>query len=270
MTFTSFLFAVDLDGTLLPNTGKPSAPGCLERTQHLLHSLKEDGVPVCFVTGRHLSLARQGIATFRLPEPDWWICNVGTEIYRSDGKTDTAWEQQLGPKLDHEMLRRSLAEIPGLLAQELSKQGSHKFSLYYPKPASQRLQTEILRRAGGPAGELQLIVSIEERSRRALLDVIPAKAGKRHAVEYMTDCYGLDKTRVFFAGDSGNDVDVLVSGICGTMVGNAPDDVQARLGRSQMQSAGARLYRAQAHYGDGIIEGLCHYGFWPHPAGRGD
>ncbi|MGZ4969912.1 MAG: HAD-IIB family hydrolase [Methylobacter sp.] len=265
-----FLFAVDLDGTLLPNTGKAPAAGCLERTQRLLQRLREYEIPICFVTGRHLSLARQGIATFRLSPPDWWICNVGTEIYNSDGKPDTEWEQHLGPTLDHEMLRRALTEIPGLLAQELRKQGKHKFSLYYPEPVSQRLQLEILRLADAQADNLQLIVSIEERSGRALLDVIPAGAGKKHAVEYMANCYGLDKTRVFFAGDSGNDLDVLVSGVCGTIVGNAPDEVQARLGVLQMLSAEAQLYLAHANYGDGIIEGLCHYGFWSYPADEWD
>ncbi|MGZ5009281.1 MAG: HAD family hydrolase, partial [Methylobacter sp.] len=83
-------------------------------------------------------------------------------------------------------------------------------------------------------------------------------------------CYGLDKTRVFFAGDSGNDLDVLVSGVCGTIVGNAPDEVQARLGVLQMLSAEAQLYLAHANYGDGIIEGLCHYGFWSYPADEWD
>ncbi|MGZ5077064.1 MAG: HAD-IIB family hydrolase [Methylobacter sp.] len=265
MIFSSFLFAVDLDGTLLPNTGKPPAPGCLERTQSLLHSLNEHSIPVCFVTGRHLSLARQGIETFRLSEPDWWICNVGTEIYHSDGKPDENWVRQLGPKLDHTVLRKSLRDIPGLLTQESSKQGSHKLSFYYPEPVSVKLQTEILRRADGLAGRLQLIVSIEDRNGRAMVDVIPATAGKKHAVEYMSNCYGLDKTQVFFAGDSGNDLDVLVSGVCGTMVGNAADEVRARLGMLQTQFAEAQLYKAQAHYGDGIIEGLYHYGFSSHP-----
>jgi len=56
-----FLFAADLDGTLLPNTGKTPAPGCLERTQNLLNSLRARGVPICFVTGRHLSLAKKAL-----------------------------------------------------------------------------------------------------------------------------------------------------------------------------------------------------------------
>ncbi|WP_333874462.1 HAD-IIB family hydrolase [Methylobacter sp.] len=265
MISTLFLFAVDLDGTLLPNTCKLPASGCLERTQRLLNCLRERGIPICFVTGRHLDSARKGVKTFGLTPPDWWICNVGTEIYNSEGERDIEWEQQLGPKLDHQALRKTLTKIPRLLTQELDKQGRYKFSLYYHKAASKELQAEIRYRVDALADNLKLVVSIEEGSGRALLDIIPIDAGKKHAVEYMAHCYRLAKARVFFAGDSGNDFDVLLSGICGTMVGNAPNDVQSRLRVLQTQFSEAQLYMANAHYGDGIIEGLHHYGFWSHP-----
>ncbi len=258
-----FLFATDLDGTLLPNTGKTPAPGCLERTQNLLNSLKARGVPICFVTGRHLSLAKKGITTFRLPLPDWWICNVGTEIYNATGKPDEDWEKQLGPKLNHDTLRHMFSEIPGLLIQEPNKQGRHKFSLYYPKPLPGRLRAEILNKL---ADNLQLIVSVEERSGRTLLDIIPVNAGEKNAVDYMTQRHGLIKEQVFFSGDSASDSDVLLSGVCGTVVGNTPAAVQSQLKIQQMRSAEAQLYMATSRYGDGVIEGLCHYGFWPSPA----
>ncbi len=255
-----FLFVADLDGTLLPNTGKTPAPGCLERTQNLLNSLRARGVPICFVTGRHLSLAKKGIATFRLPSPNWWICNVGSEIYNAAGKPDEDWEKQLGPKLNHDTLRHTFSEIPGLLTQEPHKQGRHKFSLYYPKPLSGKLWAEILDKV---ADNLQLITSVEERSGRTLLDIIPVNAGEKNAVEYMAQRLGLTKEQVFFSGDSASDLDVLLSGVCGTVVGNTPEDVQSQLKMQQMRSAEAQLYMATTSYGDGVIEGLCHYGFWP-------
>ena len=256
-----FLFAADLDGTLLPNTGKPPAPGCLDRTQAFLDALLENDVPICYVTGRHLSLARKGAGTFRLPLPTWWLCNVGTEIYDAQGEPDSEWERRLGRELDPHALRQALSGIPGLSVQEAQKQGRHKFSLYYPKPASERLKAEILHRASALADGLQLIASVEESCGRALLDIIPAQAGKKHAVEYMAHRLGLPKERVFFAGDSGNDLDVLQSGVCGTLVGNTPDEVRDQAMRAQGPES--RLFVAGALYGDGVIEGLDHYGFWP-------
>lgn len=258
-----FLFASDLDGTLLPNTGKLPDPGCLERTQALLQDLLEADCPVCVVSGRYLALAKQGQAVFRLPQPTWWICNVGTEVYDRTGTVDRDWQCRLGPPLDCEALRRALYKIARLAPQERPKQGPHKFSFYYPEPISRELRTEITHRIRAVRNDLQLIVSVEESSGRALLDVIPANAGKAHALWYVAERYGLDGDRVFFAGDSGNDLDALLSGVCGVLVGNTPEDVRTQAEEERKRREDARLFVANAFYGDGIIEGLRHYGLWP-------
>lgn len=257
-----FLFAADLDGTLLPNTGKPPAPGCLERTRNLLQDLREWGVPVCFVTGRYLALARKGHGLFRLPPPTWWICNVGTEIYDEACKPNPDWESLLGAALDRSALRRALAGIPRLTEQESCKHGRHKFSLYYPEPASPALQATVLGSVGGARQGLRLIASVEQSTGRALLDIVPANSGKRHAVEYIACRYGLPAERVFFAGDSGNDLDILLSGVCGVLVGNTPDEVRAETLEMAQRAPATQIYFAEANYGDGVIEGLRHYGFW--------
>lgn len=258
-----FLFASDLDGTLLPNTGKLPDPGCLERTQALLQDLIEADCPVCVVSGRYLALAKQGQAVFRLPQPTWWICNVGTEVYDRTGAVDRDWQSRLGPPLDREALRRALYKLARLTPQEPQKQGPHKFSFYYPEPISRELRTEITYRVRAVRSDLQLIVSVEESSGRALLDVIPANAGKAHALWYVAERYGLDGNRVFFAGDSGNDLDALLSGVCGVLVGNTPEDVRTQAEEERKRREDARLFVAGAFYGDGIIEGLRHYGLWP-------
>ncbi|HYE33804.1 HAD-IIB family hydrolase [Methylocaldum sp.] len=258
-----FLFASDLDGTLLPNTGKLPSSGCLERTRALLQALLDARCPVCVVSGRYLTLARQGQSVFRLPHPTWWICNVGTEVYDQAGTLDRDWQRRLGPPLDREALRRSLYKIPRLAPQEPQKQGPHKFSFYYPEPVSRELQTEIMYRVWGVRSDLQMISSIEESSGRALLDIIPANAGKSHALWYVAERYGLASDRVFFAGDSGNDLDALLSGVCGVLVGNTPENVRTQAAQRQEGKKDARLFTADAFYGDGIIEGLCHYELWP-------
>jgi HAD superfamily hydrolase (TIGR01484 family) len=263
-----FLFAADLDGTLLPNTGKRPEPGCLERTRELLLALHGQGCPVCYVTGRHLSLARRGAGVFRLPLPTWWICNVGTEIHDRNGAADTEWSERLGAELDHRALRRALAGIPRLALQETAKQGPYKLSFYYPEPVSGYLWADIMERAAAVREGLQLVASVEESSGRALLDLIPAAAGKAHAVRHVADRYGFSGERLFFAGDSGNDLDVLLSGGCGALMGNAPREVLVQARRLEAARKGARLYAAEAYYGDGVIEGLHHYGLWP-PAPAG-
>lgn len=258
-----FLFASDLDGTLLPNTGAPKAPGCLDRTRYLLQHLQEAGIPVCYVTGRHLALGREGVQAFGLPIPDIWVCNVGTEIHDGAGTPDLEWQTRLGAPLDRQALRGALADIAELSPQEKAKQGPHKLSFYYPRPACPDLQRDIVRRLADTDKRLQLIVSTEEGSGRALLDIVPGRAGKRNAVAYLARRLGVRTGDVFFAGDSGNDLDLLISGVRGTWVGNTPEAVVSQWLRAQ--TSGSRCYFARAAYGDGVIEGLRHYRLWPLP-----
>lgn len=255
-----FLFASDLDGTLLPNTGKQAQPGCLERTQELLNALLAAGCPVCYVSGRHLSLARKGQRTFRLPAPTWWVCNVGTEIYSTEGYHDQTWSEYLGAVFDQNAMRAALIKIRRLMPQEITKQGPHKFSLYYPEPAPEGLLAEIEGRMAELRDDLRLVYSIEESTGGALLDIIPRKAGKATALHYLADRHGLALDHVFFAGDSGNDLDALTSGVCGTLVGNAPEPVRTQALELSRRNSGANLFAAQAYYGDGILEGLLKFG----------
>lgn len=258
-----FLFAADLDGTLLPNTGVRARSGCVERTQTLLRELLEAGCPRCFVSGRHLAFARRGPRDFGLPEPNWWICNAGTEVYNAVGQPDEEWQNGFGPPFDHSALQRSLRRIVGLTMQESDKQGSHKFSLYYPEPATLGLQQEILLRVNGVHERLRLVASVEQSTGRALLDILPASAGKALAVWHIAGRYGLPPERIFFAGDSGDDLDAVISGACGTLVGNTPEDVLMQAGELWAQCSGAKVFFAAACYGDGVIEGLSHFGLWP-------
>ena len=100
-----------------------------------------------------------------------------------------------------------------------------------------------------------------------LLDVLPASAGKRQAIEFLMQNLDYDLNETVFAGDSGNDISVMVSPIHSVLVANASDDVridaikQAKA-NNQMQS----LYIAQGNYlgmngnySAGILEGVAHY-----------
>lgn len=255
-----FLFGSDLDGTLLPNTGTPARSGCLERTHALLATLMDRGCPVCYVSGRHLSLARLGQSTFRLPLPSYWVCNVGTEIYDAYGVPEADWSRRLGPEFDIHALREVVRGIPLLTVQERERQGAHKFSLYYPGALPTAIPEEILEQAGQLYDQIKLIVSFEESTGRALLDVVPESAGKAAAFLYLAEREGFDPAQVFFSGDSGNDLDALLSGVRATLVGNAPPAVRDVLLASQTSTPQANVYVAAETYGDGIIEGLLHHG----------
>ena len=255
------LLASDLDGTLLPNTNKRAPPGCLQRTRELLQAAKAAGCLVVYVSGRHLSLAHGGQSTFRLVEPDYWVCNVGTEIYLANGDLVTTWRDLLGPPLKRQEMLDSLCAIPWVSAQERAKQGPHKVSLYYSGRLECGLREHLLQRARMYRRDVRLIASVEEGSGRVLLDFIPEVAGKGPALHYLAKHCNMGLDQVFYAGDSGNDLDALASGVCGTLVGNAPNSVREELKALQATTAAAHLHLAHDCYGDGVMEGLEAHGF---------
>ncbi|MDY6830054.1 MAG: HAD-IIB family hydrolase [Pseudomonadota bacterium] len=254
-----FLFAADLDGTLLPNTRLPAPPDCVAATHALLQRLHNEGIPTAYVSGRHLALAQAGCATYNLPAPTHWVCNVGSQVFASDGQVDDGYEALLGPPLDAETAETLPAVYAGLTWQEDEKQAPHKLSFYYPAEMEpgvrQRLATDCARLFPNT----RLVYSIEEASGRALIDLLPAMAGKSGALKYLARHHRLGVDQLYFAGDSGNDLDALTCGLMGTLVGNAPLDVRSEARRLQQQAPDARVYLANALYGLGVLEGLHHY-----------
>ncbi|MFQ5356478.1 MAG: HAD-IIB family hydrolase, partial [Mariprofundaceae bacterium] len=210
--------------------------------------------------GRHFGLAREGQQEFGLPEPTYWVCNVGTEIYNQKGIQDIQWQGFLGPAFDQGAMCRALEDIRALTLQEGEKQGPHKLSFYTQGKVDKKLSRLVLERMKIFRSDLRLVNSVEEASNRGLLDILPDNSGKSAALHYLAEKLGFAPPTVFFAGDSGNDRDVLLSGVCGTLVGNAPPEVRADL---QLNSQGRvkTLHFSTASYGDGIAEGLRYFGF---------
>lgn len=250
-----FLFASDLDGTLLPNTSAMPPAGCLRRTIAMLESLLKANCPVCYISGRHLSLARKGQEAFFLPKPDYWVCNVGSEIYSKGGRPDRQWSDLLGPAFDHAAMWSLLRDLEGLAPQESVKQGRHKFSLYSASHPTTDMVQRIADRMPEP-DRFRVVTSVDEKSDRGLLDILPANAGKAPALAYLMHKLGFSADDTFFSGDSGNDLDALTSGIFGTFVGNTPKVVCLEACRLMQERSGSRIHFSEAPYGDGVIEGL--------------
>jgi hypothetical protein len=73
---------------------------------------------------------------------------------------------------------------------------------------------------------------------------------------------GFEPDQTVFAGDSGNDLDVLTSDIPSVLVANADADIKARMATV----SAAKLYLAKGdflgmngNYCAGILEGVAHY-----------
>ena len=269
------LLCGDLDRTIIPNGAQPESP----EARPLLRKLAErDDLQLVYVTGRDKDLIREAIRHYGLPVPRRVIGDVGSSIYEvAEEETElrfTAlqewkdaisedWKGMVGTELAGQ-----LGEYEGLWLQEPAKQNDYKLS-YYGEPSLDReaLMAQIERRMEQMDVRANLIWSIDEQMGKGLLDILPRNASKLHAVRFLTDRLGYSEEEVVFAGDSGNDLNVLGSGVRSVLVANASEEVRASAIESLVDKGmKERLYVARGgflgmngNYSAGVLEGLSHF-----------
>ncbi|MGY6277081.1 HAD-IIB family hydrolase [Methylomonas sp. MgM2] len=265
------LICTDLDRTLLPNGSAPESP---EARPLFTALVSRPEVLLAFVSGRHKELVEQAIAEYQLPQPDFVIGDVGTSLYEVSAnawRVSEAWANEIAPDWagrDHADLHRLFEHLPGLILQEDAKQNRFKLSYYLGMDFDvKQLMADMRKLLTAEGVKAELIYSVDEAKKVGLLDVLPASATKYHAVEFLIKSLGLDLDHTVFAGDSGNDLPVLVSPIHSVLVGNASNEVRDEaLSLAKQQATENALYVAKGHfmgmngnYGAGILEGVAHY-----------
>ena len=86
------------------------------------------------------------------------------------------------------------------------------------------------------------------------MDFIPIRASKGLAIRYIAFRWGLPIENLIVAGDSGNDEEMLRGDTRGVVVGNYSKELEKLRGSE-------RIYFAEKHYANGILEGIQHFGF---------
>ncbi len=261
------LLATDLDRTLLPNGAQPESPPARAYFRRLA---ARPEVRLAYVTGRHRALVEAAMAEYALPTPDFVIADVGTtlyEIHGDDWRVREDWHRAIAADWGgrgHDELALLLDGVPDLRLQEAAKQGACKLS-YYAAPLAD--PADLLARvrerlAAGGAG-INLVWSVDETTATGLLDVLPAGAGKLHALEFLRGRLALPVSRTVFAGDSGNDMEVLASGLPAVLVANAQETVRAeavaRAPAGSLYLARGGLLGMNGNYCAGLLEGLVHF-----------
>ncbi|MDO8893112.1 MAG: HAD-IIB family hydrolase [Sulfurimicrobium sp.] len=262
-----FLLCTDLDRTLIPNGPQPESPTAHKRFQDLV-SLNE--VTLAYVTGRHRALIEQAIAEFGLPQPDFAIADVGSTIYQIDStggwRQWDAWDEQIAPDwrgLTHDELHKFLSDFSALRLQEKEKQNRHKLSFYVALGMdTKQLLSEMEVQLGQAGIKANLIWSIDELAGIGLLDILPASANKLHAIHFLMQQRGFGREDTVFAGDSGNDLDVLLSDIPAVLVANADAEVRNQAAKAHKDAfyvARGNYLGMNGNYSAGILEGVAHY-----------
>ena len=268
------LICTDLDRTLLPNGTQPESP---EARTIFTRLVSRPEVYLVYVSGRNLALVQDAIQEYDLPTPHWIVGDVGSTMYKFEGdrwKSWQNWTQQIAGDwrgfnaIDLEPLFSDLAEISHLVLQEPDQQSRFKLSYYLPLDSEKdALQQYISDRLEEQNIAASLIYSVDEAKEIGLLDILPARATKLHAVEFLMGQLNFDDGNTVFAGDSGNDLPMLISAVPSVLVANAPEDIIVQ-SQQQAKELGNthRLYLAQGgflgmngNYSAGILEGIVHY-----------
>ncbi|MEN8189288.1 MAG: HAD-IIB family hydrolase [Thermodesulfobacteriota bacterium] len=199
-------------------------------------------------TGRSLELTSEAMTEYNIPMPDIIICSVGTEIYYGpDLRMDKGWQQHISRYWRPEEIKECLQELEFLVFQEAEGQRSHKIS-YYLEEKNDRL-ARVNEALFARKLRCQVIYSHGQ-----FLDIVPWRASKGKAIDYLRYKYKFSTRHVMVAGDSGNDADMLSGKARGLVVGNYAEELAALKGCRT-------VFFSEHNYAKGIIDGLHHYSF---------
>lgn len=264
------LLCSDLDRTILPNGPQPSSADAIAQL-HRLH--REPGFTLAYVSGRNKTLILRAIEEYGIPVPDFAIGDVGTTIYEpgKDWRSWKDWATEIASDWNQKprrFLEQLLTDIPELELQEESNQSSFKLSYYTAANKDMTLLVDAIRHRLERTGiKAAIIHSIDEEKNLGLVDILPQHATKVHAIRFLMEKTGIDEGRTVFAGDSGNDLPALTSGLNAVLVKNASKDIEEQALRCLAEKGWTnRLYTAQGgflgmngNYCAGVLEGLAYF-----------
>ena len=265
------LICSDLDRTIIPN-------GYQEESVHARPAFRQiaehANIHLTYVSGRDKQLIIDAIEEFYLPPPDYAIGDVGTTFYRiinGNWQLSDEWSDEISQDwkgLNWEGLAGYFEDMQDVRLQEFEKQSRHKLSFYTDQDVNQPHLKEKIRLVLMQKGlRANIIWGVDEISATGLLDIIPARANKLHAIQFLVKQEQFSEDSTVFAGDSGNDLDVLTSGLKAILVKNATDVVRKEaLKALSAKHMMHRLYFPEGNfwgmngnYAAGVLEGLVHF-----------
>lgn len=247
---TAFLFVTDLDHTLV---GDDEA--MTELNQRLSQHRQEYETKIVYSTGRSPDLYRQLTTEKPLLSPDALITSVGTEICFNpeEGIFDPEWIEVLSNGWNREQVVATAAHFSDLVPQPDTEQRPFKVSYFLTEQAA----TEVIPRLESALKERNLNIKLVYSGGHDL-DILPSKADKGLAVQFLRQKWGIDDTKTVVCGDSGNDIALFSVGESrGIIVGNARPELRQWYDSNPAE----HRYMAKASCAAGIIEGLYHFGF---------
>ncbi len=238
------LFSSDLDGTILGN------PAAVKRFKQAWEAMLPAERPLLvYNSGRRVEDIMTFIEAKVLPDPDYVIGGVGTEIFNF---TKSEWMSDFNLALeagwDLAQVEEIVGRVPEIESQPPEFLHAYKSSWYLYDATTE--QVDALRATLKAAGMQVEVVY----SSRQDLDVLPQQANKGNALKWLCAQVGIELDQCVVAGDTGNDSAMfLVDGVYGIVPKNAKPELLHHL-------VDRHVFAASQEVADGILEGLIHYG----------
>jgi len=240
------LFSSDLDGTLLGNREASL------RFKAAWEELDPSSRPVLvYNSGRLIDDMLELLKGGLLPEPDFLIGGVGTQIYDYRASQPLIeFNDSFRDGWDLGKVKAVLEEFPGVTLQPPEFLHPYKDSYFLYRATPDDIHD--LEKRLADAGLRATVVYSSARD----LDILPADADKGHALQWLCEKRGFALHETIVAGDTGNDSSMfLIPGVRGIVVENAQPDLLEAVVQ-------VPVYGAMQILADGVIEGLLHFGLF--------
>ena len=260
-------YVCDLRAVLKPAPSAPSGPrpttllvcdldetltGCRDGLARLKRWLAENRqVAFAISTGRSIHKAEEMLRRCAAPVPDVLITSAGSEIYRTGGgdyrslSGDPSWARHADVDWLPKLVDAALDPLPHLRRQPPGEQRRFKRSWF----AAGARHLDAVRAALDRAGLDVEIVHTPDR----YLDILPKGVTKGHAVLHVASQLGLPLDRVFAAGRSRNDLDMLSKAGRAIIVADHAPELSPLTGRRG-------TYVARTRHAGGVVEGMMRAG----------
>jgi sucrose-6F-phosphate phosphohydrolase len=203
----------DIDGTLLKESEPTAGLDTLRRM------LEQNGreTRIVYATGRTIESVIELVETQVLPGPDAVAPLVGTEIWQPPFKEpNPVYAHYIGEDWDRDALVDLASGMEELELQPDRYQSAYKLSFFVDSESA----VDALRARLDESGLRCKVIHSAGR----YLDLIPSRAGKRAAAEFVIKRWNIADALILAAGDSLNDKDLLTTPrFYGVVVGNSDD-----------------------------------------------
>ncbi len=244
---TRRLLVCDIDGTLLENS-RPTAG--LKALSARIRG-ERSRIRLIYATGRTFASTWSLVAQGTLPRPDAVASQVGSEVWLPPfNAPHTRFASHIAPRWDVGVVERVTRRHPELVAQKRQFQTPYKLS-YLVDEGCRDLSSGLHKELSSHGVDAKILYS-----GRRFVDILPARAGKRGAVSYLSSFWGGNMS-ILACGDSGNDLDLLSDPrVKGVVVGNASD------GRLTDLRGDWGIFRSRFPFAAGVLDGALHFGFF--------